>query len=76
MSCLPVVAAAQEIEPFRLSSVEGFLALRYLEDEERSGTTSTGKFRDGLRVTEQELFVLTRSSVYHPNFLTVDFGLG
>ncbi len=78
LSCLPWSAPAQqqEIAPFRLTAVEGFLALRYLDDVQRTGAPGTAKYRDSLTIMEEELFILTRSYVYHPAFLNVDFGVG
>lgn len=76
---LPVLAAVgveTAIKPFALVDVQASFAARYMLDEQdRSSGTTPSSFEE--RVTwEQELFIKTRSYVYHPGFLNIDFGIG
>jgi hypothetical protein len=59
-----------------LFDVNAVFAARYLLDEQgRDSDTGSASFED--RVTwEEELFISTRSYVYHPGFLNIDFGFG
>ncbi len=74
---MPAFALGQEpeIAPFRLTSIEGYMALRYAEDEQRLGSTG-GVARERRSTWEEEVFVQTRSYIYHPNFLKFDLGAG
>ena len=65
-----------DIAPFRLTSVDGHLTARYLlDDQEYGSTASEDSFVD--RTTwETELFLGTKSYVYHPGFLNMDIGGG
>jgi hypothetical protein len=65
-----------DIKPFALLDVSGVFEARYLKDEQdRSSDTTSRTFAD--RVTwEEELFISTKSYVYHPGFLNIDFGFG
>lgn len=72
-------AADDEIAGFRLTEVEGYASMRYLDD--RSTTRQdgpSGASRSGLAQSEwrNEVFLMTHSYVYHPNFLTLDVGGG
>ena len=66
---------AQETAPFRLTGIEGYVGARYLEDglDTRQGGIGSRQRQRDLRT---ELFVMTHSYVYHPNFLTLDIGGG
>jgi hypothetical protein len=68
---------AQEIAPFRLYDIEGFLSFRTLFDEDSS------RFVDGpvrqvqkRPAFEEEIYVLTRSYIYHPNLFDLELGGG
>jgi len=66
---------AQEIAPFRLTGVEGYASARFIRDE--FTTVQPGvRSRSGLSDMREELFVMTHSYVYHPNFLSLDLGAG
>ena len=76
---LPVLPAGRietAIKPFALVDVRATFAARYMLDEQdRSSATTPRSFED--RVTwEEELFFITKSYVYHPGFLNIDFGIG
>lgn len=68
---------AAEVAPFRLTNVEGFVGLEFREDEQSRGATGgqSASF-ENRRAFREELFVLTHSYVYHPNFLEMDLGGG
>jgi outer membrane scaffolding protein for murein synthesis (MipA/OmpV family) len=79
ISPLPVLAAGvihYEIKPFGLLDVNGAFAARYFYDEQdRSSDTTPSSFEE--RITwEEELFINTKSYVYHPGLLNIDFGFG
>lgn len=66
---------AQEIAPFRLTGVEGYASARFIRDEFTTVQPGT-RSRSGLSDMREELFVMTHSYVYHPNFLSLDLGAG
>jgi hypothetical protein len=81
LATCPLPAPAQvgietAIKPFALVDVRANFAARYLLDEQdRSSDTTPKSFEE--RVTwEEELFIITKSYVYHPGFLNIDFGFG
>ncbi|UCE88359.1 MAG: hypothetical protein JSW10_08340 [Pseudomonadota bacterium] len=71
----PPFVVAQEIKTFKLMNVEGHAALRYLLNETKSqsgGSSGTSSLATG----EADIFVMTHSYMYHPNFLQMDLGAG
>ncbi len=67
--------ADDEFAWFRLTGVEGYVGGRYVSDgaeNAREGAQSSQKQTD----LRGEIFVLTHSYVYHPNFLLLDLGAG
>lgn len=76
-TCAPL--RAEEVALFAFTGMEGHVATRYLDD--RSTTTQgSGATRSQSAQAESgwrnELFVMTNSYIYHPNFLTLDIGGG
>lgn len=69
--------ADQEIAPFRLTGVEGYLQARYLTDE-ISYPQQTGDAGSRTRQSDliEEVFLLTHSYIYHPSLLSLDLGGG
>lgn len=68
---------AEEIAPFRLIGIDGYVAARFLSDETRtSGQTGGAGSRQSTSTLGEELFVMTHSYVYHPTLLTLDIGGG
>lgn len=72
-------AGGQEIDWFRVTEVEGYASMRYLDD--RSATCQDAPGGSVRSATAQadwrnEVFLMTHSYVYHPNFLTLDLGGG
>ena len=66
---------AQEIAPWRLTGVEGYVGIRAISDE--LTTTSNGvPSRQAQSDLREEVFVMTHSYVYHPNLATLDIGAG
>jgi hypothetical protein len=66
---------AQEIAPWRLTGVEGYVGIRAINDD--LATTSNGvRSRQAQSDLREELFVMTHSYVYHPNLATLDLGAG
>lgn len=77
---LPVVCVAEyhevdDIKPFGLLDVTGHVRVGYLFDDRERGA-STEKSFEQQSSWEQELFVLTKSFIYHPGFLNMDLGGG
>jgi hypothetical protein len=68
---------AEEIEPFKLTGVDGYVTLQYVQDEQTTdqpGTaTRSRQTQSGFR---NEIFVMTHSYIYHPNLMTLDLGGG
>lgn len=69
--------ADQEIAPFRLTGLEGYLQMRYLADETTfpQRTAGTG-LRTRLSNLVEEVFILSHSYIYHPRLLSLDVGGG
>lgn len=68
-------AAEDEFAWFRVTGIEGHVGSRYVSDaadNARAGVQSSQKQTD----LRGEVFVLTHSYVYHPNFLLLDLGAG
>lgn len=65
------VCQAEEITPFRLTGIDGYVLVDYLRDGLSSGASD--QKQANLR---EEIFVMSHSYVYHPNFLTLDIGGG
>jgi hypothetical protein len=62
------VIAQEEIAPFKLTNVDGSFALRYYLDE-RSDTRASGVSAEESTRLFEDLFIRTRSYVYHPALL-------
>lgn len=71
-SCAAALAE-EEITPFRMTDIDGYLSLQYMNDEQKSGSGSTTASSSSLR---EELFINTHSYFYHPNLLKMDLGGG
>lgn len=74
--CLSLLARGEEIAPFRLTGIEGNVSLRYTSDALITRNAGVQQSREVRPSFEEELFVLTHSYVYHPNFLKIDVGGG
>lgn len=68
---------AAEIDAFKLTGVDGYVTLQYVQDEQTTGQSGTAarsrQAQSGLR---NEIFAMTHSYVYHPNLMTLDLGGG
>jgi hypothetical protein len=73
---IPRACPAEEIAPFRLTSVEGHVEVRYLTDTQVQGFSDSGTSSYAISDLQEELFVNTHSYFYHPNFLKMDLGAG
>jgi len=73
----PRLKSAQEIAPFRLTGVDGYIVTRYLSDDSRSSGQAAGA---GSRAKQSsmtdEIFIMTHSYIYHPTLLSLDLGGG
>jgi hypothetical protein len=69
---------AEEIVPFRLTGIEGHVLVDYLFDGLSTGQTGVPAATSEQKQTSlrEEIFVMSHSYVYHPNFLTLDIGGG
>lgn len=66
---------SEEIAPFRLTSVDGYVGMNYLSDTEEQGVGG-GTSQSAIASLQEEIFINTHSYVYHPNFLKIDLGGG
>lgn len=66
---------SEEIAPFRLTSVDGYVGMNYLSDSEQQGVGG-GTSQNAIASMQEEIFINTHSYVYHPNFLKIDLGGG
>ena len=72
---------ADEIAPFRLTGIDGYVLTRYLRDDNAarqpaSGGAAGAESRQRLSSMRQEVFVMTHSYVYLPSLLSLDIGGG
>lgn len=73
---VPAKARPAEIAPFRITDIETELALSYFFDEYTTNNADTkNTYRTGTTFQE-ELDILIRSYIYHPNLFQLDFGGG
>jgi hypothetical protein len=81
-ACIEPAAAASgspdgiEIKPFALHSTDGDFAIRYLVDDRTIADGGEDPTFEDRQTWEQELWFRTKSYVYHPGFLNIDFDLG
>lgn len=82
LSCgLQTLCQAQEIAPFRLTGIDGYVSTGFNTDEIVTGqpgvdsapSVKQKQLQSELRV---EAFLMTHSYVYHPKFLALDVGGG
>ena len=66
----------EEVAPYLLTGIDGYATLQYAQDGQTTlqpGEPRSRQTQSGLR---NEVFAMTHSYVYHPNFLTLDIGGG
>ncbi len=69
------VGTCEDITPFRLTGIDGYVGVNYLSDSERQDSGgSTAK--NAITTVQEEIFINTHSYIYHPNFLKMDLGGG
>ena len=67
---------AADIESFKLTEVDGYVTLQYVQDAQTTDQPGTARSRQGQSGFRNEIFVMTHSYVYHPNLMTLDLGGG
>ncbi len=67
--------AQDEFAPFRLTDIDGRVRLRFVEDDLTTTLAGARSWQEQSDL-RAELYVSTRSFVYHPNFLLLDVGFG
>lgn len=77
---VPAVCAAEyyevdDIKTFGLLDVTGHVRVGYLFDDRERGSNAEKSFEQQAS-WEEEIFVLTKSFIYHPGFLNMDLGGG
>jgi hypothetical protein len=65
-----------EVKPFGLLNTDASLSIRYFLDENDRSSASSAPSFEHRSTWEQELFLVSRSYVYHPGFLNMEFGGG
>lgn len=76
LMCHPSCDRAQEIAPFKLLGVDGYVTSKLVQDEfvdDQKGVVQSRQKHFDLR---QEVMLMTHSYVYHPNLLLLDVGGG
>jgi len=76
ISVISTTCPAADISAFKLTGVEGYAGLRFNVDEQNTGEVNQVPFRETRTAMKEEVFVLTHSYIYHPNFLKMDLGVG
>lgn len=69
-------AQQEDLALFRVTGVQGALALRHGQDSVEQGAEGFSPTRSHLTMDEQEITFLTQSYIYHPNLLNIDLGAG
>lgn len=72
-------AAAQEVALFNLTNVDGYVSTNFLDDRDTTrqrGPAGAARSAQGESDWRNEVFLMTHSYVYHPNFLSLDIGGG
>ena len=68
---------AAEIESFKLTGIDGYVTLQYVQDEQATDQPGTApRSRQAQSGFRNEIFVMTHSYIYHPNLMTLDLGGG
>jgi hypothetical protein len=65
-----------ELKPFGLLDTNASLSIRYLLDENSRQSEGAAETFENRTTWEQDLFLLSRSYVYHPLFLNMELGAG
>lgn len=73
--CVAEYHEVDDIKPFGLLEVSGHVRAGYLFDDRERGASAAKSFEQQSS-WEEEVFVLTRSFIYHPGFLNMDLGGG
>lgn len=73
--CVAEYHEVDDIKPFGLIDVSGEVRVGYLFDDRERGASAEKSFEQQSS-WEEEVFVLTRSFIYHPGFLNMDLGGG
>lgn len=68
---------SEEIAPFRITRIDGYLVTRHLRDDSSSSGQAGGPgTRQTMSTQGEELFIMTHSYVYHPGLLSLELGGG
>lgn len=73
---LATACPAAEIAAFQLTGIEGYANMRYLDDRQVASGGPGGRSQLAQAEWRNEVFLMSHSYVYHPNFLTLDVGGG
>jgi hypothetical protein len=76
LACTAAVVQAQEIKTFQLTGVEGYATTRFLSDEILTSQPGSPQTRQSQTDLRQEIFFMSHSYAYHPNFVSLDIGGG
>lgn len=76
LMCQPSCDRAQEIAPFKLLGVDGYVSSKLVQDEFVNDQGSGQQSRQLHFDLRQEVMLMTHSYVYHPNLLLLDIGGG
>ena len=75
--CLAGGGQAAEIAPYRLTGIDGYVTLQYVDDNQSTSQPgATARSRQAQAGFRNEIFVMTHSYIYHPNLLLLDIGGG
>jgi hypothetical protein len=72
-------SGAAEIEPWKLTGVDGYATLQYVQDTQTTaqpGAATAARSRQAQSGFRNEIFAMTHSYIYHPNLMTLDLGGG
>jgi len=73
--CVAEYHEVDDVKPFGVLDVSGHVRIGYLFDDRERGASAEKSFEQQAS-WEEDIFVLTRSFIYHPGFLNMDLGGG
>lgn len=69
-----IISQGSDISSFHLNESKSFLAMRYFLDEQIISNQGVDTLLDRRPTFQEEYSIITKSYIYHPNFLKLDLG--
>ncbi|MDH5613019.1 MAG: hypothetical protein OEY66_11255 [Gammaproteobacteria bacterium] len=76
ISLNPSILRAEEITFFKVLDTGGTLSLKFISDNQQLINQNAAAQKYERQLWQEELSLIMKSYIYHPNFLTMNFGAG